>query len=219
MHDCHLSFSGFLLAKTWVKNLFANLLVLYTESECTKGLKTELLIIYYQIKRSDVSLFSRFLLAWISAVSSRKTSKSTSCSYRPVTLLEAESKRIMYHVDLSGRYFFVCQIKIVLHELIKQWSSDVTGRHYRLADAEISLGSLQLEETVEIQASFSSTIRWTIQYIYLSKYLFIYLFVYYIDLFIYCRWETCITSSTQRVIFSSHPSAAFRHKSTHNLAP
>ena len=53
-------------------------------------------------------------------------------------------------------------MKIVLHELIKQRSSDGTGRHYRLADAEISLGSLQLEETVDIQASFSSTIRWTI---------------------------------------------------------
>ena len=43
---------------------------------------------------------------------------------------------------------------IVLHELNKQRNSDVTGRHYRLANAEISLGSLQLEETVEIQASF-----------------------------------------------------------------
>ena len=119
----------------------------------------------------------------------------------------------MNHVDLSGWYFFVCKMKIVLQELIKQRSSDVTGRHYRPADAEISLGSLQLEETVEIQASFSSTIRWTIQSIYLYKYLFIYLFIYYFDFFIYCRWETCITSSTQRVIFSSHPSAAFRHKS------
>ena len=61
----------------------------------------------------------------------------------------------MYHLDLSGRYFFVCQMKIFLHELIKQRSGDVTGRHQRLADAEISLGSLQLEETVELQASFS----------------------------------------------------------------
>ena len=75
-------------------------------------------------------------------------------------------------------------MKIVLHELIKQRSSDVTGRHYRPADAEISLGSLQLEETVEIQASFSSTIRWTIQSIYLYKYLFIYLFIILISLFI-----------------------------------
>ena len=61
----------------------------------------------------------------------------------------------MYHLDLSGRYFFVCQMKIFLHELIKQRSGDVTERHQRLADAEISLGSLQLEETVELQASFS----------------------------------------------------------------
>ena len=37
--DCHLSFSGFLLANTWVKNLFANLLVLYTESNAQKGWK------------------------------------------------------------------------------------------------------------------------------------------------------------------------------------
>ena len=90
----------------------------------------------------------------------------------------------MNHVDLSGWYFFVCKMKIVLHELIKQRSSDVTGRHYRPADAEISLGSLQLEETVEIQASFSSTIRWTTQSIYLYKYLFIYLFIILISLFI-----------------------------------
>ena len=75
-------------------------------------------------------------------------------------------------------------MKIALHELIKQRSSDVTGRHYRLADAEISLGRLQLEETVEIQASFSSTIRWTIQSIYLYKYPFIYLFIILISLFI-----------------------------------
>ena len=88
----------------------------------------------------------------------------------------------MYHVDLSGWYFFVCQMKIVLHELIKQRSSDVTGRHYRLADAEISLGSLQFEETVEIQAGFSSTIRWTIQSIYLSKFLFIYLLYWFLYL-------------------------------------
>ena len=39
----------------------------------------------------------------------------------------------MYHVDISRRYFFVCQLKIVfyfLHEL-RQRSSDVTGLYKR----------------------------------------------------------------------------------------
>ena len=38
---------------------------------------------------------------------------------------------ILYHVDISKRYFLVCHLKIAfyfLHEL-KQRSSDVTGRH------------------------------------------------------------------------------------------
>ena len=41
-------------------------------------------------------------------------------------------KEILYHVDISRRYFFVCQLKIVfyfLHELKTKRSSDVTGRH------------------------------------------------------------------------------------------
>ena len=38
---------------------------------------------------------------------------------------------VLYHVDISKRYFLVCHLKIVfyfLHEL-KQRSSDVTGQH------------------------------------------------------------------------------------------
>ena len=44
-----------------------------------------------------------------------------------------ESTAILYHVDISRRYFFVCKLKIVfyfLHEL-KQRSRDVTRRHLR----------------------------------------------------------------------------------------
>ena len=110
-----------------------------------------MLIIYYQQKMTVIYLFSGFLLAWISAVSSsrnlpRKTSKSNEqlISSSEVTSrnLETESKTIIYHVDLSGRYFFICQLKMAfffLHELIKQRSSDVTGRHYRLNDSDVSL--------------------------------------------------------------------------------
>ena len=42
-----------------------------------------------------------------------------------------KGKAILYHVDISKRYFLVCHLKIVFsffHEL-KQKSSDVTGRH------------------------------------------------------------------------------------------
>ena len=97
-------------------------------------------------------LFSGFLLAWISAVSAssrnlpRKTSKSNkqliSSSEVTSRKLETKSKIIIYRADLSGRYFFVRQLKIALfflHELIKQRSSDVTGRHYRLNDSDVSL--------------------------------------------------------------------------------
>ena len=110
-----------------------------------------MLIIYYQQKMTVIYLFSGFLLAWISAVSSsrnlpRKTSKSNEqlISSSEVTSrnLETESKTIIYHVDLSGRYFFICQLKMAfffLHELIKQRSSDVTGRHYRHVDSDVSL--------------------------------------------------------------------------------
>ena len=108
-------------------------------------------IIYYQQKMTVIYLFSGLLLAWISAVSSsrnlpRKTSKSNeqliSSSEVTSRKLETESKTIIYHLDLSGRYFFVCQLKIVLffqHELIKQRSSDITGRYYRLNDLDVSL--------------------------------------------------------------------------------
>ena len=46
----------------------------------------------------------------------------------------------MYHVDISRRYFFVCQLKIVfyfLHEL-KQGFSDFTGRHLRPGDSDVT---------------------------------------------------------------------------------
>ena len=106
-----------------------------------------------------IYLFSGFLLAWISAVSSsrnlpRKTSKSNEqlISSSEVTSrnLETESKTIIYHVDLSGRYFFICQLKIAfffLHELIKQGvvtSLDgITGTLIQTSHS----WSLQLEET------------------------------------------------------------------------
>ena len=44
---------------------------------------------------------------------------------------DQKSKALLYHVDISRRYFFVCQLKIVfyfLHEL-RQRSSDVTRRY------------------------------------------------------------------------------------------
>ena len=53
----------------------------------------------------------------------------------------------------SGRYFFVCQLEIVSyfsHEL-KQRSSDITGRHYRLVDSDVTEGSKRLEVMSEIQ--------------------------------------------------------------------
>ena len=53
------------------------------------------------------------------------------CIQLTVWIKSKKSKAILYNVDISRRYFFVCQLKIVfyfLHEL-KQRSSDVTGRH------------------------------------------------------------------------------------------
>ena len=67
-------------------------------------------------------------------------------SARPSARLSVRTtgKPKLYHVDISKRFFFVCQLKIVfyfLHEL-KQRSSDVTGRHLRLVDSDItSIGS------------------------------------------------------------------------------
>ena len=115
---------------------------------CIKTLNRWLLIIYYQQKMTVNCLFSGFLRAWISAVSAssrnlpRETSKSNkqliSSSEVTSRKLETKSKTIIYRADLSGRYFFVCQL-FFLHELIKQRSSDVTGRHYRLNDSDVSL--------------------------------------------------------------------------------
>ena len=41
-----------------------------------------------------------------------------------------KGKAILHHVDISRRYFFVCQLKIVFYFLhkLKKRSSDVTGR-------------------------------------------------------------------------------------------
>ena len=53
-----------------------------------------------------------------------------------------KSKAILYHTDISKRYFLVCHLKIVfnfLHEL-KQRNSDVTGRHSRPVDSEVTDG-------------------------------------------------------------------------------
>ena len=53
----------------------------------------------------------------------------------------------------SGRYFFACQLEIVpyfLHEL-KQRSSDITGRHYRLVDSDVTEESKRLKVMSEIQ--------------------------------------------------------------------
>ena len=78
-----------------------------------------MLIIYYQPKMTVIYLFSGFLLAWSSAISSsrnlpRKTSKSNeqliSSSEVTSRKLETKSKTIIYRADLSGRYFFVCQL-------------------------------------------------------------------------------------------------------------
>ena len=136
-------------SNTWMKNfqrfsLYCPLTVMHKN--------VEEIIIYYQQKMTVNCLFSGFLLAWISAVSAsshnlpRKTSKSNkqliSSSEVNSRKLETKSKTIIYCSDLSGRHFFVCQLKIALfflHELIKQRSSDVTGRHYRLNDSDVSL--------------------------------------------------------------------------------
>ena len=51
---------------------------------------------------------------------------------------------ILYHADISKRYFSVCHLKIVfyfLHELKQRSrSSDVTGRHYRPVDSDVTEG-------------------------------------------------------------------------------
>ena len=48
----------------------------------------------------------------------------------------------MYHVDISKRYFLVCVLKIVFYFLLelKQRSSDVTGRHQRPVDSDVTEG-------------------------------------------------------------------------------
>ena len=49
---------------------------------------------------------------------------------------------ILYHSDISKRYFLVCHLKVMfnnLHEL-KQRSSDVTGRQKRPVDSNVTEG-------------------------------------------------------------------------------
>ena len=131
---------------------------------CIKTLKRSLLIIYYQQKMTVNCLFSGFLLAWISAVSSsrnlpRKTSKSNkqliSSSEVTSRKLETKSKTIIYRADLSGRYFFVCQLKIaLLNQLSKGVVTSLDGITGSMIQTSHSL-SLQLEETVEICSSIS----------------------------------------------------------------
>ena len=43
-----------------------------------------------------------------------------------------KSKAILYHADISNRYFLVCHLKIVFNFLyeLKERSSDVTGLHF-----------------------------------------------------------------------------------------
>ena len=68
-----------------------------------------------------------------------------------------KSKGILYHVDISGRYFFVYQLKIVFYFLpeLKQRSSDVTERHQVLLDSDVPERSKRPEGTSEIQANLT----------------------------------------------------------------
>ena len=60
---------------------------------------------------------------------------------------ESRSKKIravLYHADISKRYFWVCHLKIVFyfwHELKQRSrSSDVTGRHLWPVDSDVTEG-------------------------------------------------------------------------------
>ena len=53
-----------------------------------------------------------------------------------------KSKAILYHSDISKRYFLVWHLKIVfnfVHEL-KQRGSEVTGWHWQLVDSDVTEG-------------------------------------------------------------------------------
>ena len=59
---------------------------------------------------------------------------------------DRKNKAILYHADISKRYFSVCHLKIVcyfLHQLNQRSrSSDVNGRHQRPVDSDITEGVL-----------------------------------------------------------------------------
>ena len=55
-----------------------------------------------------------------------------------------KSKAILYHADISKRFFLVCHLKIVfnfLHEL-KQMSGDVTGWNSQPVDSDVTEGAI-----------------------------------------------------------------------------
>ena len=59
-------------------------------------------------------------------------------------LRSKKNKAVLYHADISKRYFSVCHLKIVfyfLHELKQRSrSSDVLGRHQRPVDSDVTEG-------------------------------------------------------------------------------
>ena len=77
------------------------------------------------------ALFFMFTLTWITEKELERVIENKGDEFR-------RKKNMGF--DISKRFFFVCQLKIVfyfLHEL-KQRSSDVTERHLRLVDSDVT---------------------------------------------------------------------------------